>query len=340
MTNVFNALKKCDQHGSCYRYFQNLAGSIIVGIVLVFASVTFAAEKEKTEAKSQSKTVSQLMADLIKTIKTRNYHWDLTVFNEEGWQTKGYSVQGYPLVYYTCGNHDAKNSSLILSTVHGDEVTPVYFGFRLVEWLKARKKLCESNFIVVAPMVNPDGFMRYTRGTRTNFNKVDLNRNFDTPDWEKKALAIWKSKYKSRRYYPGDKSNSEPEVGFQKWLIDEFSPSKILSIHAPLDFLDYDGPQNGEMAEFTKSYVEACEELKAHVQKAAKSLKFYAYGVFPGSLGNYAGKQRGIPTFTVELPTVKWELAGKYFSDLEESTELFIRQELKEYQPRRMTKKD
>ncbi|MGE3973885.1 MAG: M14 family zinc carboxypeptidase [Bdellovibrionales bacterium] len=271
------------------------------------------------------------MEDLQKTVKARKWNWDLSVFTSQGWQSHGTSVQGYPMIYYSCGDTKASNKSLILANVHGDEVTPGYFGFRLVEWLKARPELCKDRFIVVAPMVNPDGFMRYSKGTRTNYNKVDLNRNFDTPDWDKLALKIWKEKFKARRYYPGDKAGTEPEVHFQKWLIDEFMPTKILSIHAPLNFLDYDGPQNNEeIAVFAKKYVEACEELKSAVKKATPALDFYAYGVFPGSLGNYAGKQKGIPTFTVELPTTKPELAGKYFGDLEEGTALFIQYALKE----------
>jgi protein MpaA len=253
----------------------------------------------------------------------------LSYFSEKQWESKGTSVQGYPLIYFVCGDSKATNRSLILSSVHGDEVTPGFFGFRLVEWLKARPEICKDRFIVVAPMVNPDGFMRYSKGTRTNFNKVDLNRNFDTPDWKEKAQKIWKEKFKARRYFPGDQASSEPEIMFQKWLIDEFTPTKILSIHAPLNFLDYDGPQSEETAVFAKKYVEACEELKSAVKKATPALDFYAYGVFPGSLGNYAGKQRGIPTFTVELPTVKHEMAGKYFSDLEEGTSLFLQYELK-----------
>lgn len=293
----------------------------------------------ETQVKEKNKSVNQLMTDLVDSIKKRKYHWDLSVFTTEGWQAQHFSVQGYPLVYYTCGKPDKKNTSLILSSVHGDEVTPVFYGFRLVEWLKAHSHLCEEAYVVVAPMVNPDGFMRYGKGTRTNWNKVDLNRNFDTPEWNDKAIAIWKSKFKARRYYPGDQAASEPEVQFQKWLIDEFHPTKILSIHAPLNFLDYDGPQHSEMEEFAKTYIDSCEDLKAAVRKAAESLEFYAYGVFPGSLGNYAGKQRGIPTFTVELPTTKWELAAKYFGDLEAGTKLFIKYELKEYQARRMTKK-
>lgn len=367
MTDVLDAFKKCDQHSFGFPLPVRRCQFVIVYFLIGFALLgSFEAGASKKSSKTTKKAidareikdsqvgdfenpekpdgkpkdVATLMKDLTATIKKRKYEWDMSIFKAEGWQTKDFkSVNGYPLIYYTCGKPDAKNSSLILSSVHGDEVTPIFFGFRLVEWLKAHQHLCENSFIVVAPMVNPDGFMRYSKGTRTNWNKIDVNRNFDTPDFDSQAMHLWKTKFKSRRYYPGEKAATEPEVLFQKWLIDEFSPSKILSIHAPLNFLDYDGPQDSEGVDFTKSYVEACEEMKGAVKKAADSLEFYAYGVFPGSLGNYAGKQKGIPTFTVELPTTKWEYAAKYFGDLEMPTELFIKYELKEHQSRRMTKK-
>jgi murein peptide amidase A len=271
--------------------------------------------------------VEKLMGDLKKLVRNRGYQWDLSVFTPAGLKVHGQSVDNRPLVYFTCGNQDSGNNSLILSSVHGDEVNPLFFGFRLVEWLKARPELCEKGFVVIAPLVNPDGVFRYSKGTRTNFNKVDLNRNFDTPDWGPLALKLWKEKFKERRYYPGDTPASEPETLFQKWLIDEFKPVKILSIHAPLNILDYDGPShNKDIDAFSRAYIESCESLKSSVQKATPALKLYAYGVFPGSLGNYAGKQRGIPTFTVELPTTESSMVGRYFSDLEAGTKLFITQ--------------
>ena len=276
-------------------------------------------------ALAATKTTTDLISELKQTIKTRKYRWDTSILTEQGWETRGHSVQGFPLLTYTCGDRKSNNVSLILSAVHGDEVGPVYFGFRMVEWLKANPQLCEKKFIVVAPFVNPDGFFRYTWGTRTNYNKVDLNRNFNTPDWIEKALSLWKSKMNSqRRYYPGDKPASEPETLFQQTLIDEYKPTKILSIHAPLNILDYDGPINAENTEFSKTYIDSCESLKQAVSKATPLLKFFAYGVFPGSLGNYAGKMRGIPTFTVELPTAKSEDAAFYFGDLEKGTRLFL----------------
>lgn len=277
--------------------------------------------------------VEDLMNELKKTVRNRGYKWDLSVFNGAGLKVHSKSVNGKPLTYFTCGDDkESGNNSLILSSVHGDEVTPIYFGFRLVEWLRARPDLCQNGFVVIAPMVNPDGVLRYSKGTRTNFNKVDVNRNFDTPDFDALAVKLWKEKYKSRRYYPGEKGASEPETQFQKWLIDEFKPNKILSIHAPLNMLDYDGPSTADAEAFSKSYVDSCEVLKQAVQKVTPSLKLFTYGVFPGSLGNYAGKQRGIPTFTVELPTTDASLAAFYFGELEAGTRMFITQSVAQKQ--------
>lgn len=286
------------------------------------------------QAKSDvsKKSVPELMAALRKRVETLKYKWDVSFLVEDGWQVGGHSIDGMPLIYWTCGDQKKNdNTALVLSAVHGDEVTPVYFGFRLVEWVKARPEICKDRFVVIAPLVNPDGFLRYTRGTRTNYNKVDVNRNFDTPDWATNARKMWKEKYSSmRRYFPGDTAASEPETQFQQWLIEEFKPEKILSVHAPLNILDYDGPQGGGPQSFLQSYVESCEILKNAIKKATPELRLYAYGQFPGSLGNFAGKQRGIPTITVELPTTDHTLAGHYFSLLEKGTRVFFEHQIKD----------
>ncbi len=271
------------------------------------------------------------MQQLKKRVLSKKFHWDLSLFTDEGWSHKSHTVNGLPLIYWTCGDRESTNASLILSTVHGDEVTPVYFGFRLVEYLKARPELCKDKFVVVAPIVNPDGFLRYRNGTRSNYHKVDLNRNFDTPDWHKDALHLWKTKYaKRRRYYPGEKPASEPETKFQMWLIDEFKPVKIMSVHAPLNILDYDGPKTPEALKLSQKYFDSIQHLRETVKKATPELKFFAFGNFPGSLGNYAGKQRGIPTITAELPTTKASLAPYYFGMIEKGTRIFIEQEVKD----------
>jgi protein MpaA len=301
----------------------------------VLSAETKAPKKEKTVEK---KTVETLMKNIKKRIT--KYHWDYSMFPDDGWKTSSiYSTDGNPLLYYTCGDPDEDNRSLILSAVHGDEITPVYYGFRLVEWLKARPEICEDRFVVVAPIVNPDGFLRYRSGTRTNYNKVDLNRNFSTPEWKEHAHHLWDKKYKKRRrYYPGAEPDSEPETMFQKWLITNFKPKKILSVHAPLNFLDYDGPKSKIEEEFTEEYLNSCKELKYKIMEATPGLRYHAYGTFPGSLGNYAGKWLGIPTLTAELPTIQGRKAGAYFGLLEKGTRKFIEFEVNG-RPKKLDKK-
>ena len=292
-------------------------------------------------ADPRPKSIPELISRVRARIQSKDWRWDLSLFPNTDWSEEGHSVNGLPLIYWTCGDPESPNSSLVLAAVHGDEVTPVYFGFRLVEWLKARPEICKDKFIVIAPLVNPDGFMRYSTGTRTNFNKVDLNRNMDTPEWPAEAHNIWKSKAQGqRRYYPGDRAGSEPETQFQQWLITHFKPSKVLSIHSPLNMMDYDGPSDAKSRDFTKKYVESCEALRSMIKKATPELTFQAYGTFPGSLGNYAGVQRGIPTLTAELPTTKADLAGPYFSALEEGTRIFFEYQLKGRDPKADALKD
>jgi protein MpaA len=315
----------------------------IISILLIFSFINshnLYAEQNATKTVS----VESLIGEIKGHITTKKWNWDSSFFTEGGWKQKGYSVNGRPLIYWTCGKPENENVSLILSAVHGDEITPVYFGFRVVEWIKARPELCEKSFVIVAPIVNPDGFFRYSAGTRTNYNKVDLNRNFDTPEWADNALKLWKQKFGSqRRYYPGDKAASEPEVVFQKWLIDEFKPAKILSVHAPLNHLDFDGPVSGPdsdaVKKFTDTYIKSCDILRQQLDKSATGLNFYAFGTFPGSLGNYSGRYKGIPTITVELPTIDYKMAPVYFGQMEKGLNVFLNYELKE-RPRPLANKD
>ena len=326
-----------------------MKSAIIIYSLFIFSFINpqnLYAEQKTAPNFFQAKKISpeELMSEIRDRIREKKWNWDLSFFTSTGWKSQGHTVYGRPLLYWTCGEPSNQNTSLILSSVHGDEITPVYFGFRLVEWIKARPELCKNSFIVVAPIVNPDGFLRYTSGTRTNYNKVDLNRNFDTPEWNEKALKIWKEKYGSqRRYFPGDTAASEPEIIFQKWLIEEFKPAKILSVHAPLNHLDFDGPASGpgseEAKKFTEAYIKSCDLLRQQLDKSATGLNFFPWGTFPGSLGNYAGRYRGIPTITVELPTIDYKMAPVYFGQMEKGLNVFIGYEIKD-RPRQLAEKE
>lgn len=222
------------------------------------------------------------------------------------WKSGGLSVKGRPLVYAEFGDPQSPNTTLILSGVHGDEITPHYLALKLARWLEENRESLSKVRVVVAPMVNPDAFFSRPK-TRVNARGVDVNRNFATRDWQAKALPAWKSRFKSDpRRFPGSVPGSEPETIFQEQLIQRVKPQKILSVHAPLNFMDYDGPTALSLERFPKEYVNECLKLR-------QRLKAISGGFFPGSLGNFAGRELGIPTLTLELPSADPAKAERYW---------------------------
>ena len=168
---------------------------------------------------------------------------------------------------------------LVIGGIHGDEFSSVSILFKWMRILDEHHSgLFHWRFV---PTMNPDGLLR-KKSQRQNHNGVDLNRNFPTTAWEKHAIAHWRNKTHSNpRRYPGSAPASEPET---KWLvnqIDTFKPDVIISMHAPYHLVDYDGPPT------------APDKLG--------SLYLRDLGVFPGSLGNYAGLDLEVPIVTVEL---------------------------------------
>lgn len=189
--------------------------------------------------------------------------------------------------------------------VHGDEITPIKFCFDLIKKMEdlvydpASEFDLSEKLVIVAPIVTPDSFFkRYP--TRTNYRGVDVNRNFPTRDWNKDALRLWKHRYRSdKRRFPGKRAKSEQETVFQVNLIKRYKPDKIISVHAPLTILDYDGP--GKKGEPEHKHL--ANQLLIQMSKDASGYRITDYPFFPGSLGNWAGNERGIPTYTLELPT-------------------------------------
>jgi len=233
------------------------------------------------------------------------------------WQVGGKSVQGRALVFADLGDVRAKNTTLIFSTIHGDEVTPLYVGLQIAHWIKEHQGQLHDTRVILAPLVNPDGFFHIPR-TRMNARGVDVNRNFPTRDWKTMAHKAWKKKHHSDpRRFPGNVAASEPETQFQQELIRRFRPQKIMGIHSPLNFLDYDGPSALSLAKFPSEYVQQCLKLRTR-------LKAITTGYFPGSLGNYAGQERGIPTLTLELPSADARKAVKYWQTFSQGIKTMI----------------
>ena len=199
----------------------------------------------------QSKEIERWCAEVTQAFSSLK--WQNHPCEKINWKTGGTSVRGRPLVYVEFGDSNSDNTTLIFSTVHGDEITPLYIGMDLVEWVKERESKLLKSKVVIAPLVNPDGFYSAPR-TRMNANGVDLNRNLPTRD-SKRGITIWKTRFRSdRRRFPGNVAGSEPETAFQEELIRKFHPQKILSVHSPLNFLDYDGPSSISLSRFPTQY--------------------------------------------------------------------------------------
>ena len=132
----------------------------------------------------------------------------------------------------------------------------------------------------VIPLLNPDGLLQQ-KAQRQNANGVDLNRNFPTPNWDVDAAKYWAKTGNNIRRYPGPNAGSEVESKLLMKVIDQFKPDVIVSVHAPHSLVDYDGPP------------------KAPNQLG--DLQLRRLGVYPGSLGNYAGVHKGVQVITIEL---------------------------------------
>lgn len=182
---------------------------------------------------------------------------------------------------------------LILAAIHGDEPKSARLANALIEtlgnrkaigqWQEAIAKRASSTIptITVVPVVNPDG---HARRRRKNANDVDLNRNFPTENWQ--------STPKRHRYHGGPAPASEPETQAIMALVESTRPSLIITIHSinrRRQCNNYDGPAR-KFAEFLAQY---------NSYPVKESIGYPT----PGSFGTWAGRERNIPTITLELPS-------------------------------------
>jgi len=198
------------------------------------------------------------------------------------------------------GNKKSQARVLLIGGTHGDELTSISVVFK---WLAILKKYHSGLFHWhIAPLLNPDGALQ-KKHTRTNAHGVDLNRNFPAASTEMSPYRYWETKgYKNKRRFPGDLPLSEPE---SRWLFDEieaFKPDVIVALHAPYKLVDFDAPN------------------RLNAPKRIGYLYKNLMGTYPGSLGNYAGIQKGIPVITIELPNAgimpSKQQISRYWTDL------------------------
>jgi len=230
-------------------------------------------------ASTPTAQVSAFCRQLAHKLRTVTYPGCMALGLSPG---KGRSVKGTPLfVRHLPAHGEEKGRILFIGGIHGDEWAAVSLTYL---WLRALLRTHGTSGLswLFVPTANPDGLF-HRPSHRTNAHGVDLNRNFPSPDWNALAHKWW-TQYKRRnpRYYPGPSPASEPETRFIVQLIHSFRPDVIISLHAPYNLLDYDGPEHA-------------------VPHRLGHLKLRQLGTYPGSLGRYAGEYLHIPVLTIEL---------------------------------------
>ncbi len=190
------------------------------------------------------------------------------------WEVLHRSPNGNPIYIWQTGGGD--DVTLIFGGFHGNEFGGFDLVLRLARYIHENPDVVKSK-VVIVPVLNPDGLLA---GTRTNSNEVDVNRNFPTENWS--------PAYESKRNYPGQEPASEVETLLAMKLVEDHQPDKIISVHAPLEVVNYDGPA-GDLA----------RAMARHNGYPTSGDIGYAT---PGSFGTWAGKELNIPTITLELP--------------------------------------
>jgi len=197
----------------------------------------------------------------------------------------GYSVEGRrieaAIVHDRAhlANSDEKTEVvLFMSGIHGDEPAGNALLARLIAYLSESPSLFRHRTIIVMPDVNPDAT---AANRRTNVNGVDINRNFPSKNW--------RTARRSNRH--GEEPLSEPEARAIADVIETYQPDRVITFHQPIACIDYDGPE-----------IETADLAFTMSQAIGRALPVRRLGSRPGSLGSYAGVDRGVPTITVELP--------------------------------------
>lgn len=293
---------------------------LIIALVVVIPT--------QASAREASQKGIQKFLDALEE-RCREYGWTDIKPQEIPWEYYRTTQRKAPLLFAQFGS--PKNDCvLFLGDVHGDELTTVCVLLKFAHYIKEHPTIYQDTCIIIAPLVNPDGFFSKPP-QRVNANGVDINRNFPTRDWHADAVRLWQKKTRgSRRYYPGKKPGSEQETLFQMALIKRFKPQKILSVHSPLGFYDFDGPSAD------------LDSFEQWLEKISKETNFplKRNGYFPGSLGNYAGHERKIFTLTLELASSEPSRGNAFFQQFQTAIVKFINLRLMNSQNLRLSLSD
>lgn len=183
---------------------------------------------------------------------------------------------------------------LLMAGLHGEEPDTTVILSRALRSLAPEDIDAEVGVILCA---NPDGL---ALGTRGNCRGVDLNRNFDSHNWQPDPVSC--------RWHVEDSEGipirtgigpaSEPETSALQRLISDQKPSRILSLHGPLDCID--DPDRSQLGEWLSAVT------------GSPLVQEIGYPT-PGSMGSWAA-ENSIGLTTWEFPVEGIESLSRRFA--------------------------
>jgi protein MpaA len=206
----------------------------------------------------------------------------------------GYSVQGRPIIAYYYGS----GSTTILFTggIHGSEYSGVYTMLDWVNHLDSNAyKIPSDRKVVIVPNTNPDGF---ALGSRYNANNVNLDRNFDSSNWQADIDTSTGIVVNGG----GTEPMSEPETQALASLTTSLQPRLEVSFHAQGSLVGAN--QYGDSVSIGNLY--ASNVGYSSMIGVAEETMGYS---ITGEYEEWAGEQYGTPAILIELPTAY----GSYF---------------------------
>lgn len=213
------------------------------------------------------------------------------------WRTIGHSVQGRAVFATRFGSGPRR--VLFVAGTHGNE-SGTAVARQFVSWLVSHPKAVPVGArIEVLRCLNPDGFVRHTRG---NARRVDLNRNLPTRDWRSRLLP---GSEPAGVYLTGGSSpGSEPETKALLALLRNGGFKAVVSLHSRGGILICEGPGSADLG-------------RRMSRLCGLPLGRLSYEhLITGSLGTFVPERHGIPIVTVELRDAEltWGLRAAFIA--------------------------
>ena len=161
-------------------------------------------------------------------------------------------------------------SVVLLASIHGTEVVGTSLFNRLIDEFEVHPEWFEGRTVYLVRVTNPDGVVQ---GIRGNSENIDINRNFPTNNF-------------GRGWFNGEAPLSAVEATKLMEFFLAVRPSRVMTIHQPLNGIDYDGPA----------------KVLAQELSEVSGIRIHRLGSRSGSMGSFVGKELNIPIITLEIP--------------------------------------